>query len=114
MHVKIYKPSKTSMQSGRRAGSQWVLEYELTSARTPEPLMGWVSSEDTLNQVQLRFECAEDAVAFAEDNGWDYIVLPERTRRVKPRNYSDNFIYRPSDAPVAKEKASRSRAKTKS
>lgn len=113
MHVKIYKPSKTAMQSGRGKGSDWVLEYEVTSTRAPEPLMGWVASSDTLNQVQLRFDSAEDAVAFAENKGWDYTVLPERTRRVKPRNYSDNFVYRPTESATPAEKDIKKKAKKK-
>lgn len=113
MHVKIYKPSKTAMQSGRGKGCAWVLEYEQTSTRAPEPLMGWVASSDTLNQVKLNFDSAEDAVAFAEDKGWDYTVLPDRARRVKPRNYSDNFVYRPVKTPTPPEKAVKKKAKKK-
>ncbi len=102
MKVKIYKPGKTSMQSGRAGIKDWVLEYEPQSARQAEPLMGWTSSEDTLNQVKLRFSCVDDAIAYSKKNGWDYVVLPERPRRVKPRNYSDNFKYIPL---VSDEKA---------
>lgn len=95
MDVKIYKPSKNPMQSGRAIRGSWFLEYETTSARNAEPLMGWTESEDTLNQVRLKFDSCQDAVAFAEDNGWSYTVMPEQKRRVKPRNYGDNFKYIP-------------------
>lgn len=95
MDVKIYKPSKNPMQSGRAIRGSWFLEYETTSPRSAEPLMGWTESEDTLNQVRLKFDCCEDAVSFAEDKGWSYIVMPEQKRRVKPRNYGDNFKYIP-------------------
>lgn len=95
MKAKIYKPSKSAMQSGRGRGKSWVLEYEPTSSRQAEPLMGWTSSEDTLNQVKLKFSSSDDAVAYAEKKGWDYTILPEQTRRVKPRNYTDNFKYIP-------------------
>jgi len=91
MEVRIYKPSKTAMQSGRGKGDDWVLEYETQTARTAEPLMGWVSSGDTLNQVQLNFKSKEDAIGFADKKGWAYSVQEEQIRRLKPRNYSDNF-----------------------
>ncbi len=99
MKVKIYKPAKNAMQSGR-AGlgaktESWVLEYEPTSARTPESLMGWTQSGDTLNQVKLKFASADDAVKYAAGKGWDYTLLPAQGRKVKPRNYGDNFKYVP-------------------
>ncbi len=97
MRVKIYKPSRTAMQSGRAKISHWVIEYETESARRPEALMGWTASADTLNQVQMKFQTSDDAVAFAEKNGWDYTVYPDRQRRVKPRNFGDNFKYIPPE-----------------
>ncbi|MCB1682513.1 MAG: ETC complex I subunit [Alphaproteobacteria bacterium] len=102
MQVKIYRPSKNTMQSGRGNTGQWVLEYETVSARNPEPLMGWTASGDTLNQVRLRFSTMEEAVAFAEREGWDYTVMRSHDRTIKPRNYGDNFKYIP---PETQEKA---------
>lgn len=87
------------MQSGRARTGGWVLEYEPATARKPEPLMGWVASGDTLNQVKLNFNTMEEAVDFARKKGWGFIVQPVHGRKVKPRNYSDNFRYiPPSDA----------------
>lgn len=90
------------MQSGRGNTAGWLIEYELESARKPETLMGWVASGDTNNQVCLQFPTQEEAVAFAEKEGWSYTVLPTRQRRVKPRNYADNFKYTP---PVSAKKS---------
>ncbi len=95
MKVKIYKPGKSAMQSGLANTHSWILEYETESGRVPEPLMGWVSSEDTLNQVRLKFSTSEDAVAFANEKGWEYTVLAPREPKHKPRNYGDNFRYIP-------------------
>ena len=45
--ARIYKPCKTSMQSGRKAqvtrGNAWVLEYPRSAVVRPDPLMGWQS-----------------------------------------------------------------------
>ena len=57
--------------------------------------MGWVSSEDTLNQLKLRFDTAEDAIRYAEERGWEYNLQSSQVRRVKPRNFSQNYIYTP-------------------
>ncbi len=89
--VRIYKPAKTSMQSGRGKTKDWVLEYDLESARVPEPLMGWIASGDTLNQVRIPFDSSEEAVAFAKKHGWDYVVRQPRARRIPPKNYADAF-----------------------
>lgn len=91
MQVRIYQPAKTAMSSGRAKTHVWVLEYEIETPRRPEPLMGWTSAGDTLNQVKLSFPSREDAVAFAEKNGWSYGVQDPHERRVRPRNYADNF-----------------------
>lgn len=91
MTVRIYRPSKTAMQSGRAKTRQWVLEPVLETPRRPEPLMGWVASGDTNNQVRLRFDSKEEAVAYAEKHGLDYVVQPEHERKVKPKAYADNF-----------------------
>ena len=96
MKVHIYKPSKSTMQSGHGKTNKWVLEYELASKRTPEPLMGWVSSEDTNNQIQLKFDTQEEAVAFAQAKGWNYTVAVSHDRHIRPRNYMDNFKYIPA------------------
>ncbi|MCB1782968.1 MAG: ETC complex I subunit [Alphaproteobacteria bacterium] len=98
MNVRIYKPSKNVMQSGRAKTALWVLEFERDSIRRPEPLMGWTESGDTLNQVRLKFSSREEAEEYARTNGWDYTVLPDRERRIKPRNYTDNFKYVPPEA----------------
>ena len=95
MKAKIYQPSKTAMQSGRGKLGGWVLEYETTTPREPESLMGWVSSGDTLNQVSLNFSSLEEAQAFARKQGLDVTIAQPHARVVKPRNYADNFRYIP-------------------
>ena len=72
MRARIYQPTKNAMHSGRARTKQWVLEYEPETPREIDPLMGWTSSSDMLQQVQLEFETSEEAVAYAKEHG-----LPE-------------------------------------
>ena len=95
IHCRIYLPPKSSMQSGRAGTHSWVLEYEPETKRYAEPLMGWIASGDTLNQVRIHFRTAEEAVAFAEKEGFGYSVEQPKAHRVKPRSYLDNFRYIP-------------------
>ena len=97
MKARIYKPSKTATQSGHGKTGQWVLEYEPTTPRQPESLMGWTASGDTTNQVCLKFETAEEAIKFAEKKDIPFILTQPHSRRIKPRNYSDNFRYIPEE-----------------
>ena len=95
--VRIYQPSKTAMQSGTAKTRAWVLEYEPATPREPDPLMGWASAGDTLNEVRLKFETPEAAVAFAKKRGLEYIVIAPKPRTIRPKSYADNFRYdRPS------------------
>ncbi|MEM8916664.1 MAG: ETC complex I subunit [Pseudomonadota bacterium] len=91
VEARIYQPAKTAMQSGRGKSKGWILDYEPATPRRPEPLMGWVSSGDTLNQIRMTFETKEEAIAFAERKGLTYSVSEARTRKVTPRNYGDRF-----------------------
>jgi hypothetical protein len=91
--ARIYRPSKTAMQSGRGQTHKWVLEFEPASRRDPDPLMGWSSAQDTLNEVHLRFDTLEEAVAFAEKHGLQYAIIAPHRRRPKVKSYADNFRY---------------------
>jgi len=91
--ARIYRPAKTAMQSGRAQMRKWILEYEPATPRRPDRLMGWASAEDTLNEVQLRFDTREEAVAFADRLGLDYTVMAPNDTAEKPKSYADNFRF---------------------
>ena len=62
--AKIYIPAKTAMQSGRGKLKKWVLEF-VTKDTATNPLMGWESSTDTLDEVILKFPTKEKAIEYA-------------------------------------------------
>ena len=93
MKARIYLPAQTAMQSGRAGSKRWRLEYDAEQAREIDPLMGWTSSADMPQQVSLSFESRDHAVAFAEDRGMPYRVEEPQVRTVRPKAYSDNFLY---------------------
>lgn len=107
MRVRVYRPAKSAAQSGHAKAHHWVIEPENATPRTPEPIMGWISAEDSFSELKqsLRFPSEEDALAFVKNKGWEIIVREPNERHVRPRNYLDNFrIVRPQD----EERASRS------
>ena len=69
MLAKIYRPARNAMQSGTAKSQEWMLEFESETARTVDPLMGWISNADTNTQVRLTFETRDEAIEFAKRNG---------------------------------------------
>ena len=98
MLARIFRPSKTAMQSGFANTKAWVLDFEPESPRRVEPLMGWTSSGDMRQQLRLRFATKEEAVAYCKRNGIAYQLFaakPSPARR--GISYSDNFAFKRSE-----------------
>ena len=93
MLARIYKPAKTAMQSGLARTKEWVLDFEPEEPREVEPLMGWTSSGDMRSQVRLRFDTAEEAVAYCERNCIAYQLFPAKEPVRHGLSYADNFSY---------------------
>lgn len=90
--VKIHKPAKSAMQSGRGNTLNWVLQYESKDTQYVEPVMQWTAGTSTKPQVILEFPTKEEAIAFAEKNGWKYNVVEPHKKIIKPKSYTDNFM----------------------
>lgn len=93
MEVRIFKPAKTAMQSGRGKIKDWVMEFEATDRQDADSLIGWVGSSDTRRQVTLHFNSEQEAVAYAKKHDYVYTVQKEKTRSIKPKAYADNFAH---------------------
>ncbi len=92
MQARIYKPSKSAMTSGRGKTKAWVLEFVKAGAkRSTDPLMGWTSIDDTSGQVRMSFDTQEQAVAYAQREGIDFVVSSSRERKRLVKSYSENF-----------------------
>jgi hypothetical protein len=91
MPARIYQRPKNAMQSGKALTDQWVLEFEQSEARQPDPLMGWTGSGDTQAQVTLRFATREEAQAYAARHGIAARVHATPPRTLKLQAYADNF-----------------------
>ena len=53
------------MQSGRGKLKKWVLEFE-TKDTSINPLMGWETSSDTLDEIILKFTSKDKAIEYAK------------------------------------------------
>ncbi|MEM1038611.1 MAG: ETC complex I subunit [Pseudomonadota bacterium] len=93
MIARIFRPAKTAMQSGKGKSRQWVLQYEPSTPKQADPLMGYTSSGDMLTQVRMTFETREDAVAYAERNNIAHRVIEPKEAKRRAASYSENFRY---------------------
>ena len=88
--AKIYKPSKTAMQSGTKKYDKWIIEF-VTEKPGTNPLMGWESSTDTYTELILEFNSKDLAIEYAKKNKIDYELIKSNTRKINKRSYADNF-----------------------
>ncbi|QIG53263.1 ETC complex I subunit [Altererythrobacter sp. BO-6] len=91
MSARIYQRPKNAMQSGKARTDEWVLEFEQSEARRPDPLMGWTGSGDTQAQVSLSFPSKDAAKAYAEKYGIAARVHATPPKALKLQAYADNF-----------------------
>ena len=89
--AKIYKPSKTAMQSGLKKFNRWILEY-ITNDPSINPLMGWESSTDTFSELKMDFTSKEKAIQYAKKNKIKFELIEPKKRKIVKKSYSDNFI----------------------
>ena len=89
--AKIYKPSKTAMQSGKRNTKNWLLEFDTLDTGI-NPMMGWETSKDTMSEVKLEFSTKEQATNYAKKNNVDYYIIEPQKGKMIKKSYSDNFL----------------------
>ncbi len=89
--AKIYKPSKTAMQSGIKKFDKWIIEF-ITDEPGINPLMGWESSTDTYSEVILEFKTKDLAIEYAKKNNIDFELIENKVRKINKKSYADNFL----------------------
>ena len=89
--AKIYKPANSAMQSGKANEKKWFLEFD-TSNLTVNPLMGWMSSNDTLSEVKLKFSTMDEAIFYAKKYNIEYYIVEPKKRKIIKKSYTDNFL----------------------
>ncbi len=94
MLARIFRPAKTAMQSGKARTKEWVLEFEPSDARRPDPLMGWTQTHDTASsQVRLSFDTKEEAVRYADHHGIAFQLIDPKPAKRIIKAYADNFAF---------------------
>ena len=81
------------MQSGIEQTKFWKLEFVKDGKKWENPLMGWTSSSDPVQALELKFNTKEEAVAYSERQGWTYSLREPQKPILKLKNYASNFLY---------------------
>lgn len=91
----IYKPAKTATQSGDWHGHHWRMDWDILPKghRWENPLMGWQSSADFMQGTHMTFKSKDDAIRFAEKQGYEYFVQEPNYRKIAPKAYANNFLW---------------------
>jgi ETC complex I subunit conserved region len=68
--------------------------FGLLGNRPPPVLVGVdAGSGDYMQGTRMAFSTKEDAIAFAEKQGWEYYIQEPHNRQFKPKAYATNFNY---------------------
>lgn len=72
--------------------------------RWENPLMGWQSTADFMQGTHMNFKSKNDAIRFAEKQGYEYFVQEPNARRFIPKAYATQFVHEPGKLKQARTK----------
>lgn len=55
--------------------------------------MGWQSSADYVQGTKLNFKTKEDAIRFAQKQGYEWFVQEPNERKIVPKAYANQFLH---------------------
>ena len=91
LKYKIYKKSKSAMQSGIKNTKKWYLESMDINERSLNLSFDWSSSRNIEDQIKISFNDLQSAIDFAEKNNLIYeVFVPNQSNQIL-KSYSDNF-----------------------
>lgn len=93
--VRIYKETQYATQNGDRNTKFWKLEWDILGKgnRWENDLTGYQGTADYMQATRMDFSEKEEAIRFAESNGWDYYLIEPKTKKFKKKDYSANFYH---------------------
>eukprot|EP00591_Stephanopyxis_turris_P006156 CAMPEP_0195524612 /NCGR_PEP_ID=MMETSP0794_2-20130614/24532_1 /TAXON_ID=515487 /ORGANISM="Stephanopyxis turris, Strain CCMP 815" /LENGTH=259 /DNA_ID=CAMNT_0040654865 /DNA_START=44 /DNA_END=823 /DNA_ORIENTATION=+ len=99
----IARPAQHAMTSGTYKFRHWRVTFDHQESWTNH-LMGWNSSADSLQQLNLKFETKEQAMKFCERQGIKFIVEDplEKDDFKGKKDYGDNFLSKLNQSRIAK------------
>ena len=90
----IHSKIRNCMQSGTFEYDKWCLEFDKRES-WENPLMGWESTGDPLDDTSLEFPSKEDAIMYCVRMGYKYEIRSYQPNEAKhiPKSYAENFSW---------------------
>ncbi len=87
----IFKPAKSSMQSGLLNTKKWCLVTKDVENTFLSSKFCWTGSSNSHKKIPLFFDNKNSAIRFAEHNNYDYEIIEPKKRKVLKKSYASNF-----------------------
>jgi hypothetical protein len=94
MKVEIFQDTKNAMQSGTKKKKYWFLKIisdNNLKKSNKASLQGWNSSDNMYGQLKIKFYNKEDAIKYANNNGYEYIIKKSKNSKIRTKSYQSNF-----------------------
>lgn len=92
MNVLIQKSVCKVNQSGF-SREQWSIIFPTKhDSEFLNPITGWTSSSDMMQELNLKFSTKESAIDFVNSKGWSFEEVEYKKRKIIKKSYADNFI----------------------
>ena len=94
MKVEIFQDTKNAMQSCFKKKKYWFLKIiskNNLKKTYKSSLQGWASSDNMFGQLKIKFYSKEDAVKYADNNNYKYIIKEPKYGKIRKKSYQNNF-----------------------
>ena len=88
----IFKPAKSSMQSGLSKTKKWCLASKDVENTFLSSRFCWTGSSNSHKKILLFFDNKINAIRFAEKNNYDYEIIEPKKRKILKKSYASNFL----------------------
>ena len=88
----IFKPAKSSMQSGLSNTKKWCLVNKDIENTFLSSKFCWTGSSNSYKKIRLYFDNKNNAIRFAKQNNYDYEIIEPKKRKIVKKSYADNFL----------------------
>jgi len=84
----------------------WLMDWDPLPKghRWENPLMGWQSSGDFMQGERIGFKSKDEAIAFANKQGYEYFVQEPNERKIVPKAYANQFVHSPKKLKIVRTK----------
>ncbi|ODV89341.1 hypothetical protein CANCADRAFT_3970 [Tortispora caseinolytica NRRL Y-17796] len=92
---RIYQETKSATQSGTWRTQPWKIDFDVDghNHRWENDMIGWQSTADVVQALELKFKTEEQAINFAESQGWTYSITPKEPQIYRKKEYANNFLH---------------------